>query len=158
MSDLGEYVLSGKEINPNVVRSIDKVEGGGNPNRSETYTGTLYDPWGDYSVAELATLYDEISARNASMILVLDASALGITQPVPLLMGAYSNTFEGAAASGSLESLSAAIIVAYSKISGELDFCVTYASDGTGTDISAYASQLPTTFTIYWHPMTEDEK
>ena len=29
MSKLGEYVLSGKEINSNVVRSIDGIEGGG---------------------------------------------------------------------------------------------------------------------------------
>lgn len=29
MSELGEYVLSGQEINSNVVRSIDKVNGGG---------------------------------------------------------------------------------------------------------------------------------
>lgn len=65
MTKLGEYVLSGQEINSNVVRSIDSVEGGGGSS--------------DFSTAEV-TVVDSTNPNYKSPGYPLDMPIIGIRE------------------------------------------------------------------------------
>lgn len=129
-------------------------EGGGNPNRVETITGTMADPWGDFDHQEL---FDALSNNNASCRLVADLTVLGMTDLEPLL---YANEYEtspnaysSGATIGNAEQYSC-----YQAIWGYINGDLTYFSgvfSGVYQDLSVYASSIPTTLTIIWHPLPD---
>ena len=140
-------------INPVTGESM----GGGNPNSVQVITGTLDNPFGDVNLTELE---NAINNSSASFIMELDLSILAISTPAPL-------------ASSPIQLVSPYIVASQFRIddNGELTNAI-YASwnssnrelhsawanyGGAINDMCDYASQIPTTLTIYWHPMPEAE-
>lgn len=124
--------------------------GGGNPNRVETITGTLNDPWGDVDCEELS---EALQSNNATAIIEADATALGfgtIIQPVQKT--AETNFFSNGANIDELTSSVLANALAWRETTGNITRFAIYAG-GTFTDALAYASLVPTTMTIIWHPL-----
>ena len=121
--------------------------GGGNPNYTETITATLANPFGtaDKYVEYRHAYY---ANRSATASLTADVSALGFVQeinnPIDLC------TFEGCAVNSDDTSL--AYVITFSTETGDITSGYV-VQDGVITDLTQYASLIPTTLTIYWHPM-----
>lgn len=116
-----------------------------NPNYTQTITGTAAAPFGD---VDFDTLRTAIYGRNATAFIVADGSAIGATTIRQYLTA--SDTLVGANGAGLSESTSVAYEIGWSS-SGLSAFLM--ENNGTVTDVSSYASAIPTTLTIYWHPL-----
>lgn len=123
--------------------------GGGNPNYVETVEGTLENPWGSIN---FGTLAQALLDGEASALIEFDASALGA-----------GVTRNDARAEGAAVSLSGANVVSYGgyayKIIWDSDGAIAsaYMMNGNGVqDVSAYASRVPSTMTVTWHPLPDD--
>lgn len=118
--------------------------GGGNPNTEQVINATLANPWGSNELAEqYQTAY---VSGGASAVLEFDATALGfgiLINPID------KNTLEGCEFDGSV-----AYCMTFSAgtYRGDINSAIVVMS-GTVTDMRQYASVIPTTLTIYWHPM-----
>lgn len=135
--------------------------GGGNPNRVEVIQGTLAEPFGDFDKGE--ELYAAIDNGNASAKISLDLTALqmGLDSVWGWLYKGATNThyysfFTGGTEFG-LEGLSLGYDMAIffpldsEEQPGELRAQV-------GADyivLNEYASLIPTTLTIIWHPLPD---
>lgn len=136
-------------------------EGGGNPNRVETITGTLADPWGDFDDAK--ELNTALHDGNASAYLALDISALqvGYNEIVePLIGTSMASDYASFKSSGAdLSSVGldyATAVIIYFNFDDVVRPPQLYAQVGdTFADLSDYASLIPTTLTIIWHPLPE---
>lgn len=141
--------------------------GGGNPNRVQTITGTLDDPWGDVgfdALFEALPHYnddDTITARNATAIIKIDGTALGMGSaklPLRSYDGGLRKFINGDGIStwdyGFLAAVSSwekdGIYEANIYTGSSQDW--TY----TKTDVEEYASVIPTTLTIIWHPLPDN--
>ena len=130
-----------------------KAGGGGNPNRVETRTGTLAEPFGVLANSISQGLYN----GDCSAVMDIDSRAIGGGE-FSLVLKSNSDGIEGVLANvTNTECYAAQVIWAqgldYSVSSAH--FCTASTSDETLTitDISEYASLITTTLTIYWHPM-----
>ena len=130
----------------NLAKALGGGGGGGNPNTEQTVMGTLAAPWGDIDPVELASA---VGARDADASIVIDASALG-AGTVSGRMGANGYMYvNGAVLSGAT--------MAYEVVwmpDGGL-YSAKMLSGGQVVDISPYASALPTTIEIVWHPLPD---
>lgn len=122
--------------------------GGGNPNTVDTVTGTLADPWGGLDFFDLC---EAVYSDTATAMISFDASALGYgrifgylipTSDTELIMtGADLDLNLNQNTSYLLEWLNGQLHKAYTQDSGTI------------LDLSAYASVIPSTLKIIWHPM-----
>lgn len=126
-----------------------------NPNSSVEIVGTLANPWGNIAPT---SLYNAIVAENATALLTVDATAIGYTDPIPMvcnpLASSISNAFffEIIGFANSTASDWSAACADYAKTDGSLRGAYNLAG-GTATDISAYASALTTTLSVIYHPL-----
>lgn len=129
-----------------VARKLSGGGGGGNPNTEQTVTGTLANPWGDVDPVELASA---IGTRDADASIVIDASALG-AGTVGGRLGATDRLYVNGA----------------NLVDGTMAYDVIWGPDGTLYDakmlsggqvvyISQYATMLPTTIIVIWHPLPD---
>lgn len=134
-----------------LAKQLVGVSGGGNPNRVQTITGTLDDPWGDVDSNELG---EALQSGNATAIIEADATALGfgiIMQPVQQTVEIH-NLFSNGANVDELSSSVIANTVEWGSTTGSILRFAIY-DGGTVTDALAYASLVPTELTIIWHPL-----
>lgn len=122
--------------------------GGSNPNTVQTITGTLANPFGS---VDADTLGPALDSMNASATFVADASALGAGTVIARL-GGNSDTIWGNGASFDISDSVSAFGLTWVS-SGSLVFAKMF-SGGNVIDISTYASMIPTTLTVVWHPLS----
>lgn len=137
--------------------------GGGNPNSVQVIEGTGNNVLPNWNITEWNELTDAVANHNATVIVELDLSALGLTNPYSANYLSETTGIMYASDAGfylgdnpSITEAAAVTIVWGSDL-------VTLSSlafyDGnTVTDLSSdYFSVIRTTLTIYWHPMPETE-
>ena len=129
-----------------------------NPNYVETITGTLANPFGDYTVGRLAYLAN--IANNINMFMVVDGSSLSLgvyplSQMKPMDVNDYNKLFFGAVYLPSDTSKSMVADLHYNT-SG-LSSAKIMDGITTPTDMSPYANYIITTLTIIHHPLPEDD-
>lgn len=145
-------------INPVTGESM----GGGNPNSVQVIEGTLESVWNDLSTEDASRFDEAFNQGGASAQLVCDLSNFGVGDAVKL--SAY---FVDASPLPTIE-FGTLYITNTPHSALEVDFVWT-SDSGTGThikllniarflnneitDMSEYAPLVPTTLTIYWHPM-----
>lgn len=140
--------------------------GGGNPNRVDEIGGTLANPFGDMTLSEISAFLNAACDGNASANIYIDAS---IIQTGTYLIGGlyadgageqlhFARGYEG---SDNVGVVNADWVATYNGMGPE-SFMITEASytvydkteeTATYTNLFDYAEHLPTTLTIYWHPM-----
>lgn len=157
LSEEGRFLPWGKVA----AEKLQKVEdwiaaGGGNPNMVQTITGTLADPWGDLDHQEL---FDALSHNNASCRLAVDLTEIAMGSLTTLLFAEEDKTSPDAYSSGA--SITSSEVyrcyqARWSYIDGDL-CAFTAVLSGVYQDLSSYASAIPTTLTIIWHPLPESE-
>lgn len=130
-----------------LAKAINGGGSGGNPNTKQVINATLANPWGSNELAEqYQTAYE---SGGASAVLEFDATALGfgvLNNPID------SSTLEGCSIDG-VSSLAYSISFSYdSATAGDLlgGFVV---QNGNIMDVYQYANLVPSTLTIFWHPM-----
>lgn len=121
--------------------------GSGNPNSMQTINATLENPWG---TNELASQYMTAYANgDVDAVLEFDATALGfgvLNNPID------TSTIEGCSVDG-VSSLAYSISFSYaSDTAGDL-LGAFVVQNGNITDVYQYANLVPSTLTIFWHPM-----
>lgn len=132
--------------------------GGGNQNVETTINGTMEDPFGDYSISDLAT---GLLNGNMSASISFDGTPIGIPGTIffPLL-AAYSSKYiiygvQGSVASAKHDHGSAGItmsaVVYWHKDTG-FEFAVMNVG-GVDTDLSAYAPMIQTVLKLIYHPL-----
>lgn len=153
-----ERILAGEDLEPtNRLEYFAKEAaggGGGNPNRVQTITGTLADPWGDLDYQEL---FDALSNNNASCRLVADLTALGMPNIETLLYANENEDAPSAYSSGAVIG-SSEIYECYQAIWHYVDGdLVRFGAvlSGVYQNLLSYASAIPTTITIIWHPLPD---
>lgn len=140
-------------INPVTGESM----GGGNPNSVQVIEGTLANPFGDVDINELmdALYVGADQTGDAHAIIAGDAAVLGfglLQQPV------YCMNYRLRSTAGDINEDGSLCNEIYWYLDGEqLAIHAYIEQNGTLTNIASYASQIPTTLTIYWHPMPETE-
>lgn len=154
-----------------IVEILEGGGGGGNPNRVETITGTLADPWGEVDLNELyASLFtlgegSTHATPSATAYIFIDASALHYGSVYLFLTaqspGSLTPTFRAngsdiAGAGGIATDVywyanDGALSDAYL---GTIDIS---DDEGSGSVINLYqyAEYIPTTLTIIWHPLPD---
>lgn len=129
--------------------------GGGNPNRVQTVTGTLAQPFGDYDLYE--SLLDAITNGNASA--QLEFVFNDTPQKLPLLPNVGSHGLIGSSASISDVAYGAASALWSDPVQGgyRLVFARMVGTETGGqiVDISSMAPGISSTLTIIWHPLPE---
>lgn len=130
----------------NLAKSLGGGGGGGNPNTEQTVTGTLANPWGDIDPVELASA---IGTRDADVSITIDASALG-AGTVGGRLGATDHMYVTGA--NLTDGTTAYEVIWWSD--GVLS-SAKMLSGGQVVDISQYATALPTTIYVVWHPLPE---
>lgn len=118
-----------------------------NPNNVVTVTGTLDAPFGDL---DWATLKAGLLSLSLSLYMTIDASVLGVTDPVPLTCETPTCSFCIIDATGS-DGAVTCVKVVYDE-TGELAVA-DYIDLGSYTNLTPYASSLPTTLTVIYHPL-----
>lgn len=111
----------------------------------ERIRGTVADIWTDnFSSEEIIMLCDEINAGNATVVLNIDATALGFSRIVQYLD--YTLYTSGSDIDGLANS------IGWDYCNGEFQFAYVF-SGGEKQDVTTYGSMIPMSATIYWHPM-----
>ena len=122
-----------------------------NPNYTQTITGTAAAPFGD---VDFDTLALALKDGNASATMVCDASALGEGNITGFLHSTGNSiTMDGA----NITSVASEAYMAQWIYATTLSNFYT-EKDGVIADVKEYASAIPTTLTIYWHPMPGGEE
>jgi hypothetical protein len=140
---------------------MDGGGGGGNPNTVQTITGTLAEPFGDFDKGE--ELHTAIGNGNASAKIVLDISALQMglnTLWGWLYQGADNEhyySFYTSEASFGTEGLTFGFFASifFPLDSGEYTPQLLGQVGADYLDLTEYASIIPTTLTIIWHPLPD---
>lgn len=149
--DTGDFYF----FNESTSAWVKKNSGGGgsNPNRVEVIQGTLANPFGGINVSEL---FLALSNGNASAKILIDASVIGVENVPPVFITDNDEVgFVVTGGYGASEVLYEAYIIIWGPVTGNCSMAVIYTGD-VGSDILSYASLIPTTLTIYWHPMPEE--
>ena len=127
-----------------------------NPNSIVTVTGTMADPWGNefeaFTAAVTSNIYD-VSAE-----LAVDASALSMGTAYLQWdrRALYGVQFSSASLDATLANGSAATML-YTGFGGTTLSKALILTGGSIVDMSSYASALPTTLTIIYHPLPSGE-
>lgn len=151
----------------NLINGIEYV-GGSNPNRVQVIQGTLENIFDNIPYYVLSDFGNYLLNGTVSALITIDGTDLGydlITIPVYANV-AYSNAIfaDGVSyyvgESGNVKPPVLSVVIQWvwqSFFSLEVASVVTWANESTVSvvDIKPYASQIPTTLTIYWHPMPE---
>lgn len=165
-----ERILAGEDLEPtNRLEYFAKeaASGGGNPNRVQTITGTLAEPWGDVgfdALFEALPLYHDdttTTARNATAIIRIDGTSLGMGS-AKLPLHSYESGLSDFIYGDGIAILAKGFLAAEGgwKKDGICEANIYTGSSQdwtyTETDIEAYASAIPTTLTIIWHPLPDN--
>lgn len=145
----------------NISAVAENIGGGGNPNVVMTITGTMANWWGEEN---FSAIRNAIANKTMTVYVEADATALGFGTVNAILTcfddSAYISA-EGASLPSSLEVEGAtAYSASWSNNNQEsvpqLDDWY-MLSNSTITDISEYASAVPTVATLIYHPLPETE-
>lgn len=151
--NINDFILAGK--------LAGSSGSGGNPNSVQVITGTANNVLPNWNNSEWNALTVAVANHNATVIVELDLSAVGANPYSANFLsettGIMFETYAGFDLNGnpSINEANTAAIVWGSDL-------VTFASiifyDGnTFTELATdYYSVIPTTLTIYWHPMPEE--
>lgn len=115
----------------------------------QTVTGTLANPFGSVDVANLGSA---LASMNATAYFEADASALG-AETVSARLGGNATEIWG---SGAIFDALGSSVTAFG-LNWDLNGNLTFAkmlNNGNVIDISTFASIIPTTTTIMWHPLS----
>lgn len=139
-----------------IVEILENGGGGGNPNRVQTITGTAANPFGDV----FDDLMEGINNNTASATLSLDGSALGEgTYLAPVFLSNYNELQVTLIAITNLMTGSTIGLVGDWNDGGLVLLCKITTDGGEGTSSNTslyeYASLIPTTLTIIWHPLPD---
>lgn len=132
-------------------------EGGGNPNRVQTITGTLANPFTDWTKAEYDEFIGAYSDGNASASMTVDATEIGYVEASLVLAPFYNEPFFLDAyieADGDVTAISVSYLGNFEE-TPLLSEAKGYTTAGGVVDLAEYASILPTTLTIIWHPLPD---
>lgn len=127
---------------------VDAVVADHNPNYTETVTGTLANPWKNYNVN---TLWQQRENNNITLIIEIDASAI-VGNKFKISLG-----WDGSRLLASGASYTSAVSyfdfeAVWSNTTGTL--ISAYGNiNGTVTDYSALADQIPAILTVIYHPL-----
>lgn len=146
-----EYVMnSPHNTNRAVLEGLLDDIGEDNPNEVQIINSTADNPFNTIDVSVFKT---QLENYGASAIMTFDASAFGtgnISAPVES-KGVYITINGGHTREGDDEFFSG-FVIDYNP-NGTLKTMQFY-NNGTLSDMSAYASTIPTTLTIVWHPLS----
>lgn len=136
-------------INPVTGESM----GGGNPNSVQVIKGTAAVPFGIYA----ASIEQGLANGNCSGKIELDGTALGLGT-ITLNLRSNSGGIQADALSVGTSNCDGTYVVWASNLDFAILIACVFVADTEGptvtiTDMSEHASQIPTTLTIYWHPM-----
>ena len=165
-----ERILAGEDLEPtNRLEYFAKeaASGGGNPNSVQTIVGTLANPWGDMSADDFIAFGEALHNNNANAIIEMDGTALGmgvanfrdfyLSNSDPTTYWVHING--GTAVT---DGVGIVATVSYYNYNNEIALASaivgSYTCDvGEGTintqSVFSYASLVPTTLTIIWHPL-----
>lgn len=133
-----------------VARKLSGGGGGGNPNSVQTVVGTAADPWGDI---DFETLSEALYTNNASGKLVVEQNQiLGRAKTLHLTGDENHNLIYGE--KGDVSSTDYFALFG-SWVSNGVSHLYANSNDTGFVDGTAYASMLPTTLTVVWHPLPE---
>ena len=125
--------------------------GGGNTNSVQTITGTLENPWGDVDFAKLKA---GLINGDADARLRFDATALGFEEYIQPIT-CYSNDSAFISSFAILTPYVMANEIVWDSTTGGLEIALVFTDDSV-VDLVAYASLVPSTLYIFWHPMPAD--
>ena len=131
-----------------LICTVSPSGGGGNPNTLEVISSSLANPWGSAEkYLEYKNAYgDSLYGENASAYLYADASEIGfmvIFNPID------PYAFEGCSVDGSD---SIAFYIEFDTSTGNIASGYV-VQNGVVTDLTSYASMIPTDLYIIWHPL-----
>lgn len=151
-------------INPVTGESM----GGGNPNSVQVITGTMASVWDDLPIEDGNRFAELFRQGGVSAQMVGDLTALGESEIKLSTCNSFITTQDNSNIAsivfGNLR-LNNPPFMAFETIfsweltsNGYIKAVGIYSYiNGEVIDISEHASQIPTTLTIYWHPMPETE-
>lgn len=139
-------------------------EGGGNPNRVQTITGTMAtiadDMIGQISITP-PEFFAAIDEKNASAILTVDATAIGSEDGYAPVQCQGSDQLYATNVAARWDNsgvyFDAAVVINIDALIDhyELSAMASVNEIGNTTDLLPYASLLPYTLTIIWHPLPD---
>ena len=147
-----DYVMNSPgNSNRAVLSGMLDESGGGNPNRVETYEGTVANLWNDIDRNELATALEN---HEVSIYLEIDASALnaGIITSRPFVDSTLGTIYTNGGQVGPYVSLTSAYQIAWDITTGNVSHAYMHTNNNV-IDISSYTDTLTTSMTIVWHPL-----
>lgn len=133
-------------------------------NRVETIQGTLNNIFGQLDVDAQEALWESINVNNANAMLSVDASILGegvlVIPVIPVMYGDDYAFLVSSMSGGESVATGLSVLWAGTSIAGVLLTNAIRADInngvGTITNLEEYSTLLPTTLTIYWHPMPQN--
>ena len=146
-----EKIFAGEDLEPitRLEYFAKNAQGDGNPNTTQTITGTLDDPWGSVDLAELVTA---LGSNGATVTLTMDASALSAgTYMSDILLRSNKLDFSFAQLTFGT---GGAVNVSWDASTGALTLCKVLRDDVV-SDLTDYASSVTTSAVIVWHPLPE---
>lgn len=121
-----------------------------NPNSVVTVTGTVAEPFGSIDPAELHTA---ITSNNATALMKIDATAIGVSYTLHLFAQPADSAFLNFQAVGAMNAAGCSCADAsYSKTTGEL-YGVAALTQGVYSLLTDSAALLTTTLTVIHHPL-----
>ena len=151
--DLLEYLKHTPEnTNLNVVKSM--IENGGsssNPNSIQVVTGTADSIFADVDYSKLC---QAVYNKNATVYCECDGSVLGAGIIKTYFKSDEIILYADGGSVSAANNMTQAFEISYSS-NGTLDFYL-MGQNSTITNLISYASQIPTTLTIIWHPVVEE--
>ena len=147
-----DYVMNSPgNSNRAVLSGMLDESGEGNPNRVETYEGTVANLWNDINRNELVTALEN---HEVSIYLEIDASALnaGIITSRPFADNTLGVIYTNGGSVGQYVSLTSAYQILWDITTGNVSHAYMYTNNNA-IDISSYADILTTSMTIVWHPL-----
>lgn len=143
---INSVMQSPENTNPNVLRSqLQNIGGGsgdGDPNTQQTIIGTMANPWGDVSYSELAAALHNGNAH---------ANIGNTAEYFPLLSNNGSSIYTSKASIGATIADFTAAEIKWND-NGSVKY-LRLIEDDQYQDYTAYAAEIQTILTIYWHPM-----
>ena len=152
--DLLEYLKHTPEnTNLNIVKSMIENNGSGsNPNSIQVITSTLDAIFADVDYPKLCRA---IYNNNATALCECDGSVLGAGTVKFYFKCSNGNELYAEGGSvGVLDNITQAFYVSFDSTGTLTDYKM--GQNGTVTNLISYASQIPTTLTIIWHPVVEE--
>ena len=134
-----------------LICTVSPSGGGGNPNRVQTITGTVENPWGDMTSEEVNQLLYKVKSGDATVYITVDLSILGF-EPFTLGTDYNANEYRFIYSSVERETYFAGNIT-YDGLAELSGFYYLEENATEVTELTASAEFFPTTLTIIWHPL-----